>query len=170
MSAGQGSTLFAVRRIVQSRDYRITVLLDEYVKTKLHLIEVPKGYLLNAKEISEEMITNVQGVNGGLGLLSATGRPDMAAPTRSSSHLVAKRKSPQLISEVDVTVRKSHTVPITLTILPLPFAELRWRTFTDPGFDTGERQRHQQGWLVCATNKYFSQERTAPVSASLTEP
>ena len=31
-------------------------------------------------------------------------------------------------------------------------------------FDTGERQRHQQGWLVCATNKYFNQERSAPVS------
>ena len=27
-----------------------------------------------------------------------------------------------------------------------------------------ERQRHQQGWLVCATNKYFNQERSAPVS------
>ena len=28
----------------------------------------------------------------------------------------------------------------------------------------GDRQRHQQGWLVCATNKYFNQERSAPVS------
>ena len=65
--------------------------MDEYVKTKLHLIEVPKGFLSNTKEISEGMLTNVQGVNGGLGWLSATGRPDMAAPTRSSSHLVAKR-------------------------------------------------------------------------------
>ena len=45
-----------------------------------------------------------------------------------------------------------------------PFAELRWTTFTDSSFDTGERQRHQQGWLVCATNKYFNQERSAPVS------
>ena len=27
-----------------------------------------------------------------------------------------------------------------------------------------ERQRHKQGWLVCATNKYFNQERSAPVS------
>ena len=48
--------------------------------------------------------------------------------------------------------------------LAIPFAELRWTTFTDSGFDTGERQRHQQGWLVCATNKYFNQERSAPVS------
>ena len=47
---------------------------------------------------------------------------------------------------------------------PIPFAELRWTTFTDSSFDTGERQRHQQGWLVCATNKYFNQERSAPVS------
>ena len=76
---------------MQSRDYRFTVLMDEYIKTKLHLIEVPKGYLSNAKKISEEMLTNVKGVNGGLGWLSATGRPDMAAPTRSSSHLVTKR-------------------------------------------------------------------------------
>ena len=53
---------------------------------------------------------------------------------------------------------------MTITIWPLPFAELRWTTFTDSSFDTGERQRHQQGWLVCATNKYFNQERTAPVS------
>ena len=27
-----------------------------------------------------------------------------------------------------------------------------------------EQVRHQQGWLVCAANKYFNQERTAPVS------
>ena len=26
------------------------------------------------------------------------------------------------------------------------------------------RFRRQQGWLVCATNKYFNQERSAPVS------
>ena len=55
-------------------------------------------------------------------------------------------------------------MPITITIWSLPFDELRWTTFTDSGFDTGERQRHQQGWLLCSTNKYFNQERTAPVS------
>ena len=70
------------------------------------------------------------------------------------------RRTPQLISEVNAAVK----VPISITIWPIPFAELRWTTFTDSGFDTGERQRHQQGWLVCATNKYFNQERSAPVS------
>ena len=72
----------------------------------------------------------------------------------------------QLISEVNAAVKQCHAVPITITIRPIPFAELRWTTFTDSSFDTGERQRHQQGWLVCATNKYFNQERSfaAPVS------
>ena len=91
------------------------------------------------------------------------GRPDMAAPHSiipSGYH----RISPQLISEVNAAVKQCHAVPITNTIWPIPFAELRWTTFTDSGFDTGERQRDQQGWLVCATNKYFSQERSAPVS------
>ena len=61
-------------------------------------------------------------------------------------------------------MQQCHAVQITITIWPLPCAELRWTTFTDSSFDTAERQRHQQGWLVCATNKYFNQERTAPAS------
>ena len=52
---------------------------------------------------------------------------------------------------------------MTITIWLIPFPELRWTTFTDSGFDTGERHRHQQGLFVCA-NKCFNQERSAPVS------
>ena len=88
---------------------------------------------------------------------------DMAAP-HSIIPSGYGRRSPQLISEVNAAVKQCHAVPITVTIWPFPFAELRWTTFTDSGFDTGERQRHQQGWSVCATNKYFNQERSAPVS------
>ena len=158
-SAGQQGTRFARRRVVQHPDLRITVSMDEYVKSKLCPIEVPKGYLSNTKEISDGMLTNVKGVNGGLGWLASTGRPDMAAP-HSIIPSGYDRRTPQLISEVNAAVK----VPISITIWPIPFAELRWTTFTDSGFDTGERQRHQQGWLVCATNKYFNQERSAPVS------
>ena len=165
---------------MQHSDFRITVSMDEYVKSKLCLIEVPRGYLSNTKEISDGMLTNAKGVNGGLGWLASTGRPDMAAP-HSIIPPGYDRRSPQLISEVNAAVKQCHAVPITITIwpipfaelrwttftdsgLPIPFAELHWTTFTDSGFDTGERQRHQQGWLVCATNKYFNQERSAPVS------
>ena len=68
-SAGQEGTRFAGRRVVQHPDFRTTVSMDEYVKSKLRPIEVPKGYLSNTKEISDGMLTHVKGVNGGLGWL-----------------------------------------------------------------------------------------------------
>ena len=161
--AGQEGTRFAGRRVVQHPDFRITVSMDEYVKSKLRPLEVPRGYLSNTKEISDGMLTDVKGVNGGLGWLASTARPDMAAP-HSIIPSGYDRRSTQLISEVNAAVKQCHAVPITMAIWPIPFAELRWTTFTDSSFDTGERQGHRQGWLVCATNKYFNQERSAPVS------
>ena len=161
--AGQEGTRFAGRRVVQHPDFRITVSMDEYCKSKVRPIEVPRGYLSNTKEISDGMLTNVKGVKGGLGWLASTARPDMAAP-HSIIPFGCDRRSPQLISEVNAAVKQCHAVLIAITIWPIPFAEPCWTTFTDSTFDTGERQRHQQGWLVCATNKYFNQERSAPVS------
>ena len=72
--AGKEGTRFAGRRVVQHPDFRITVSMGEYVKSKLHPIEVPRGYLSNTKEISDGMLTNVKGVNGDLGWLASTGR------------------------------------------------------------------------------------------------
>ena len=94
--AGEEGTRFAGRRVVQHPDFRITVSMDEYVKSKLRPIEVPRGYLSNTKEISDGMLTNVKGVNGGLGWLSSTARPDMAAP-HSIIPSGYDRQSPQLI-------------------------------------------------------------------------
>ena len=153
--AGQEGTRFAGRRVVQHPDFRITVSMDEYVKSKLRPIEVPRGYLPNTEEISDWMLTNVKGVNGGLGWLASTARPDMAAP-HSIIPSGYDRRSTQLISEVNAAVKQCHAVPITITIWPIPFAELCWTTFTDSSFDTGERQQHQQGWLVCVPETSIS--------------
>ena len=122
MSAGQEGTQFAGRRVVQNPDFRITVSMDEYVKSKLRPIEVPKGYLSNTKEISDGMLTNIKGVIGGLGWLASTGRPDMAAP-HSIIPSWYDRRSPQLISEVNAAVKQCHAVSITITIWAIPFAE-----------------------------------------------
>ena len=46
--------------VVQHSGFRITVSMDEYVKSKLRPIEVPRGYLSNTKEISDGMLTNVK--------------------------------------------------------------------------------------------------------------
>ena len=94
MSVGQEGTLFAGRRVVQHRDYCVTVSMD-HVKAKLRPSEVPKEYLSNTKEVSEGMLTNIKRVNGGLGWLASTGRPDMAA-THSIIPSGYDRKSPQL--------------------------------------------------------------------------
>ena len=110
--AGQEGTRFAGRRVVQRPDFRITVSMDEYVKSKLRPIEVPRGYLSNTKEISDGMLTNVKGVNGGLGWLASTARPDMAAP-HSIIPSGYDQRSTQLISEVNAAVKQCHAVPIT---------------------------------------------------------
>ena len=57
---------------MQHRDLRVTVSMDEYVRNKLRPIEVLKGYLSNTKEISDGVLANVKGVNGGLGWLAST--------------------------------------------------------------------------------------------------
>ena len=85
VSAGQEGTRFAGRRVVQNPDFRIAVSMDEYVKSKLRPIEVPRGYLSNTKEISDGMLTNIKGVNGGLGWLASAGRPDMAGASLDHS-------------------------------------------------------------------------------------
>ena len=113
-------TRFAGRRVVQHPDFRITVSMDEHVKSKLRPIEVPRGYLSNTKEISDGMLTNVKGVNGGLGWLASTARPDMVV-----CHLIIPfgydRRSPRLISEVNAAVKQCYAVPITITICPILF-------------------------------------------------
>ena len=74
-------------------------------KTKLRPIEEPRGYLSNTKEIYEAMLTTVKEVDGGLGWLASSGRPDMAAP-HSIIPSGYDRKSSQLISEVNAAVRQ----------------------------------------------------------------
>ena len=160
--AGQEGTRFAGRRVVQHPDFRITVSMDEDFKSVLRPMEVPRGYLSNT-ERSDGILTNVKRVNGGLGWFALTARTNMEEP-HSIIPSVYDRRSPQLISDVNAAVTQCHAVAITIKIWPILFAEKRWTTFTDSSFDIGERQRHQQGWLVCTTNKYVNQERSAPVS------
>ena len=116
---------------MQHPDFRITSSMDEYVKSKLRPNEVPRGYLSNTKEVSDGMLTNVKGVNGGLGWLASTARPDTAAP-HSIIPSGYDRRSPQ----VNAAVKQCHAVPITITIWPIPFAELRY----------GLKFRHWRAW------------------------
>ena len=53
------------------------------------------------------MLTNIKGVNGGLGWLASTGRPDMAAP-HSIIPFGYDRRLAQVISEVNAAVKQCH--------------------------------------------------------------
>ena len=73
-------------------------------------------------------------------------------------------KQPSLITDVNSAVAQCHATPITIIMWPIIPEDLRWTCFTDSGFDTSEKARHQQGWVVGATNKYLNQGRSAPIS------
>ena len=100
---------------MQDRDFGIRITMDEYVKAKLSVIEVPKGDISQTKEISDAMLTIVKGVNGGLGWLASTSRPDMAA-VHSIIPGGYDKKLPQLITDVNAAVRQCQSTPITIKI------------------------------------------------------
>ena len=162
VAAGAEGTLFAGRRISQDRKFNIEVTMNHYVKDKLSKIEVPRGYIKDTKAVSDGMLTKIKGVNGALGWLSSTGRPDMAVHSIIPGGYEARQ--PTLITDVNAAVSQCQSTPITLKIWSIPPDDLRWTTFTDSGFDTSEKARHQQGWVVGATNQWFNQGRRAPVS------
>ena len=109
------------------------------------------------------MVTKIKGVNGALGWLASTGRPDMAA-VHSIIPGGYEARQPSLITDVNAAVAQCQSTPITIKIWSIDPEDLRWTTFTDSGFDTSEKARHQQGWIVGATNQWFNQGRLAPVS------
>ena len=57
VQAGNEGTIFCGRRVIQGRDFGITVSMNEYVKNKLSKIEVPRGYIKDTKAVSDGMIT-----------------------------------------------------------------------------------------------------------------
>ena len=163
INAGTQGALFAGRRVVQYPDFRITVSMNEYVQKSLKPIEVPRGFLSSTTPLTDAMITRVKGVNGGIGWLATTGRPDMSA-AHSIIPSKYEARSPALITEVNKAVKQCHDMPITIQIWPIPPEEVRWTAFSDSGFDTSDKQRHQHGWVIGVTNSYFNEGRRAPVS------
>ena len=131
---------------MQHLDYRVTVSMDEHAQAKLRPIEVPQGYLSNAKEISEGMLTNIKRVNGGSWLVGINRKTRHGDDSLDHSLWVRPK-----IAAVDLgSQRCSETTPReivmvigTITIGNIPSVDLRWTSFTDSSFDTDERQRHQ---------------------------
>ena len=99
-SARQEGTRFAGRRVMQHPDFRITVSMDEYVKSKLRPIEVPKGYVSNTKEISDGMLTNVKGVKWWFGLAGVNNKTSRFPLVKSSSESAKAHASSEAPNEL----------------------------------------------------------------------
>ena len=88
--------------------------MNEYVDSKLSKIEVPRGYIKDTKAVSDGMITKLKGVNGALGWLASTGRPDMAA-VHSLIPGGYEARQTSLITDVNAAVAQCKSTPISTT-------------------------------------------------------
>ena len=87
------------------------------------------------------MLKRIKGVNGGLGWVSTTGRPDMSAIHSMLPGEYGEMK-PDLVKKVNAAVDACHKMPITILVWSIPLEKIRWVGFSDSSYDTSEKQRH----------------------------
>ena len=78
MDLGTEGSLIGGIRVCQHKDFGCTWDMNEYA-TKLELVDVPRGYISQNKEIDDQVMSQVVSCNGKLGWLGSNGRPDLAA-------------------------------------------------------------------------------------------
>ena len=143
--------------------------MNEYADKSLRPVEVKRGFISQSKETAEEVddmtMSDILTVNGKIGWLGNSGRPDIAA----GHSIIAgeyKTKSANLVSMCNACVKQGKSHKISLKVHSIPPADLRLVAFCDSAFDFSG-VRHQQGWLVGYTNQFLNQNRKAPVSLAL---
>ena len=118
-------------------------------------MEVPRGTITKTEgELPEEHLQLIGTCNGQIGWLGNNGKPDIAA----GSSLIAsnkKEKKPSLITDCNMCVKQAQSHRYRIKVWPIPHKDIRMATFCDSAYDP-KNIRHQQGWIVCVTNIYFS--------------
>ena len=95
---GEEGTLISGVRVIQHKDYSFTWHMQEYAKSKMSIIEIPRGFLTNTLELDDSRMSQVISVNGKIGWIGSNGRPDLAA----GHSIIAgqyKDKKPDLITQ-----------------------------------------------------------------------
>ena len=75
---GSQGTLIGGIRVVQHPDFTFTWHMNEYIDT-MKIIEVPRGFISQTKELDEAYMSEVVTSNGKIGWVGGNGRPDLAA-------------------------------------------------------------------------------------------
>jgi hypothetical protein len=162
---GDEGTRISGIRVKQLKDFSFRWHMNEYAQKDMFLIDVPRGFITNTKEISEDMMSKVISSNGKIGWIGGNGRPDLAA----GHSIIAgeyKDKSPNLVASCNQCVKHAKENPIELIVWPIAVEDLRLVAFCDSSFDF-KGIRHQQGWITGFTNQYLNQNMKAPVSICL---
>ena len=141
MDLGKEGTLISGIRVIQHPDYSFTWRMTEYADKAMSLIEIPRGFLSNPKELDEKRLSQVVSCSGQIGWIGSNGRPDLAA----GHSIIAgecKNKSPQLIASCNQCVKQAKNQKIELRVWSIPPKDLRLVAFCDSSFDfSGERQQ-----------------------------
>ena len=149
-------------RVKQHKDFSFTYDMNEYAKNNMKVIDKPRGFYSNTKEIDDPTLSEVVTSNGKIGWIGTNGRPDVAA----AHSIIAggyKDKSPQLVKDCNDAVLHCQREPIEIKIWPIPPEDIRFVAWCDSSFDNNN-VRHQIGWLDGVTTKYLNDGRKAPVS------
>jgi len=161
---GSEGTLISGIRVLQHKDFSFSWNMNEYA-AKMQPIQVPRGYMSQTTEITDEIMSQVMSCNGQIGWIGGNGRPDLAAGHSIIAGQYKDRK-PQLVADCNQCVKQAREHILTLRIWHIPVRDLRFVSFCDSSFDFGGI-RHQQGWLTGFTNKNLNQNLQAPVSIAL---
>ena len=125
--------------------------MNEYADKNMEIIEKPRGFITNTKEIDDATLSQVVTSNGKIGWIGTNGRPDVAA----AHSIIAggyKNKQPSLVTDCNTSVLHCKKHQILIKIWAIKPEDLRFLAFCDGSFDpTGER--HQIGWLCCVTTR-----------------
>ena len=106
---GDEGTLISGIRVMQHKDFSFTWHMEEYVNSKLSLIDTPRGFMSETTELDDTFMNKVVSLSGKIGWLGSNGRPDAAA----GHSIIAgeyKHKSPQLITMCNQVVKQCKAI------------------------------------------------------------
>ena len=124
---GSEGTLISGIRVLQHKDFSFSWNMNEYA-AKMQPIQVPRGYMSQTTEITDEIMSQVMSCNGQIGWIGGNGRPDLAAGHSIIAGQYKDRK-PQLVADCNQCVKQAKEHILTLRIWHIPVRDLRFVSF-----------------------------------------
>ena len=158
---GTQGTLIGGIRVIQHLDFTFSWHMKEYIDT-MKIINVPKGFISQTKELDEAHMSEVVSSNGKIGWVGGNGRPDLVAG-HSTIAGQYKDNSTSLITQCNSCVKQAKEHNVVMKVWSIPPQILRLVCFCDSSFDFSG-VRHQQGWIIGFTNTSLNLNERAPVT------